>query len=133
MKIFFIGCIMLVAINASAQTSGNVTVHEPQQLSTLLEKHRAINQKMDGIPGFRIQIFSDSGTRSRDKAQKAKANFRMKFKELDAYIVFDSPNYKVEVGNFVKRLHAEQALKELKSEFPGAYIVSEDEIDFPDL
>lgn len=133
MRFVMLAVFAFFSLWAVAQTQGNVTVTQPDEVSRLLKKHIAVNEKTDGIPGYRIQIFSDSGNNSKRKAMRSKAKFRMSFNDLKAYIVFDAPYYKVEIGNFITRLDAQAVLRQLKDQYPGAYIVYEPEMEIPEL
>ncbi|MDE5929711.1 MAG: SPOR domain-containing protein [Muribaculaceae bacterium] len=72
-----------------------------------------------GRSGFRIQIF-DSNTRgARDEAQSRKRSVESRFSRMKAYVTFDSPYWRVRVGDFHTRAEAEHALTELRRSFPG--------------
>jgi hypothetical protein len=49
--------------------------------------------------------------------------FKQEFTALDAILVFNSPNYKVWVGNFKNRLDAERNLIEIKKKFSNALLI----------
>ena len=132
-KISLIGLFFLACLGSFAQAKGNININESDSVKKLVKKHIAINEKIDGIPGYRIQIFSDSGSDSKNNAMKAKAKFRKKFSDTKAYIIFDAPNYKVEIGNFLYRLDAKRILHKIKSDYPGSFIVSEPEMEMPEL
>jgi hypothetical protein len=71
-------------------------------------------------PGFRIQIYLGQ---SSSASKSAKTNFMYKFDDESAYRDYDSPNFKVLVGDFRTRLAAEGYLEKLKARYPGAYVV----------
>ncbi len=131
MKLFFPGLLLLLATSAWSQNQGNVVVHNPPALVQVMSKHLEATKEASGISGFRVQVFSDSGNRSRENARRAKARFRLNNDEIPAYVVFDAPSYKVEVGDFITRLDAERLLRELKSQYPGAFVVAVNEMEIP--
>ncbi len=133
MKLWVAALFLIISTCVSAQQTGKVNMHQPSGLESLVEKHIAVNKKMEGIPGFRIQIFSDSGNNSKRRALQAKAKFRKSFSDIEAYIVFQAPYYKVEVGNFISQLEAERVLNKLKEFYPGAFIVAEPEMEIPEV
>ena len=49
--------------------------------------------------------------------------FKKEFKEFDATIVFNTPSYKVWVGNYKTRIEAERNLKLLVKKYPNAFII----------
>jgi hypothetical protein len=61
-------------------------------------------------PGFRIQVFS---TIEIDTANAVKNELSSLPESVGIYIIFDSPYYKVRVGDFVSRPDANQLLKTL--------------------
>lgn len=115
------------------QTSypGKVVVHQDSRIDKLLEKHRAFGEK-GKLEGYRVQIFFDSGNNSKNKAAARKGQFVARFPEVGAYLTFQSPNYKVRVGDFRTRMDAEGFKAKILNDFPDAFVVR-DEINFPEL
>lgn len=73
--------------------------------------------------GFRIQVIS---TPQRDNAFKIKADLEAQFPDQKSYIIFQSPNFKVRIGNFIKREEADTFKAQLNKIFPnGVYIVDD--------
>jgi hypothetical protein len=112
--------------------SGNVEIIQDTKIEQLVQKHRTLNEKIHGIPGFRIQIFSESGTNSKNKATKVKDDFFQKFSDEEVYILFQEPNYKVRIGDFRTQLDALGFLHKIQGAYPNAFIVN-DKINFPKL
>jgi len=108
----------------------NIKIIQDEKVSVLVSKHIRINQNRDGIPGFRIQIFFDSGTNSKTHAQGIFDGFRAKYPDVTAYLTFKAPNYKVRVGDFRTRLDAQRFLNEIITEYPNAWIIPE-QINLP--
>lgn len=70
--------------------------------------------------GYRIQIYFGN---DKLQAKDVRSKYLNAFPTSKAYEVYEIPNFKVRVGDFRTRLEAYQFLKQLKSEFPGAFIV----------
>ena len=115
-----------------AQTSGTTRtqVVQDDRVSLLVSKHILINQNLKGIPGYRIQIFFDSGNNSKTKAQGIYEEFISKYPGIGAYLSFKSPNYKVRIGDFRTRLDARRFLNEIIVIYPNAWI-TDDLINLP--
>ncbi len=113
---------------AKAQ-KGNVVIVENPQISTLVEKHKYLNEKQK-IVGWRVQIFFDSGNNSKSRAFSKKGEFMTKFPNMPVYLMFQSPYYKVRVGDFRTRIDAEGFKQKIVGEFTDAFVVK-DEINFP--
>ena len=119
--------ILFISLNATAQTdTGSVVVHKDPRIELLVKKQIEINEfttrnARRSAPGFRIQVVS---TNDRNKAFTAKSTIYQQFPELKAYLLYQSPFYKLKVGNFLKREDAEEYLSAIKQYFPtGVYIV----------
>jgi len=132
--IFFFLCInpVITYSQKSAPDTGKVEIIQDPKVDILVAKHIQINQNKGGIEGFRIQIFSDSGNNSKNQAQATSDEFITKFPNINAYLSFKSPNYRVRVGDFRNRLDAQKFLLEITSDYPNAFIIS-DKINLPNV
>jgi hypothetical protein len=109
---------------------GQVQIIQDEKVDLLVSKHVQINQNRNGIDGYRIQIFFDSGNNSKTKAQSIFEGFKAKYPDERAYLSFKSPNYKVRVGDFRTRLDAQRFLNDIIDEYPNAWIIA-DMINLP--
>jgi hypothetical protein len=109
---------------------GHIQVIQDDKVDLLVSKHIQINQNRNGIEGYRIQIFFDSGNNSKTKAQSVYEGFKAKNPDVRAYLSFKSPNYKVRVGDFRTRLDAQRFLNDIIIEYPNAWIIA-DMINLP--
>ncbi len=76
------------------------------------------------IQGFKVQLCSESGNNARQKATSMKSSFLSKYPNYDAQMVWESPNFKVRVGNFTSKLDATLFWRQIVPFFPQAYVVS---------
>lgn len=127
---FHISCIAFTQENDSI--IGEVSIINDQALDDLLNKHLHYCQNYRYIPGYRIQIYFDSGNNSKKGALNAKALFITKYPDVEAYIIFQEPYYKVRVGDFRTKMEAEGFLKIINADFPNAYRVN-DKINYPEI
>lgn len=118
--------------NAQNQKEGNKEVVQDSKVDELIQKHIKVNEVANTIPGFRINIFFQSGNNSKTNANQAKAAFIAKYPEIEAYVVFDEPNYKVKVGDFRTRMEARGFVEKIKADFPDAFVIK-DNIFFPKI
>ncbi|MBL7138380.1 MAG: SPOR domain-containing protein [Bacteroidales bacterium] len=114
-----------VALPAQATGEGKVKIIQDPAIEQLVQKHIKVNETRDGIPGYRIQIFFDSGTNSKINAKMECEKFRRRYPGTGVYLTFISPNYKVRVGDFRTRLDAFRFLQELQSDYPNGYVVAD--------
>ena len=110
--------LLLPALTAGAQVriTGDVAV------TRMVEKHVELNSMVKTIPGYRVQIASFSGANSKLNAFNLRDRFLLDYPAVQAYIVFDEPNFKVKVGDFRTRLEAYAFLQQIKEVYKG-YLV----------
>jgi hypothetical protein len=114
----------------AAGTTGDIRIIQDEKVDLLVSKHIQVNQNRRWIDGYRIQIFFDSGTNSKTKAQSIYDSFKGRYPETGTYLTFKAPNYKVRVGDFRTRLDAQRFLNSIIGEYPNAWII-EDMINLP--
>jgi hypothetical protein len=107
-----------------AQGEG-IVVHKDDRIDRLMEIYTRSVQAREFSRGYRIQIMA--GT-SRDKAQKAQGNFDLQYPQYRSYLTYNSPYFKLRVGDFTERLEAFRFLQTIKNTYSGAFIV-EDEVN----
>lgn len=125
----FIYCLFLICfiVPLFAQVKeGAVEIIEDEKITKLVATHIRINDSLGTIPGYRLQLFFTSGVNGKKLAQEVEADFIKKYPEINAYLLWDSPNYKVRVGDFRTRLDALKFQDEIKVDFPSAYLVQDD-------
>lgn len=110
----------------------NGKVKHSSRVDSLLALNIRLNRKKKSADGYRLQIFSTSGTNARERAQTIKARFLRKHAEYDIYVKFQSPDWKVRVGNFRNKSEVLKLKSLVRKDFPDAFIVP-DQIEFPAL
>lgn len=103
--------------NTVAQ-EGKISISKDPKIDKLLTFQKEINQETDNDNRLKIQIFNGNLR----NAEKVKSKFEFKYKDIPTSIKFETPNYKVWVGNFRTNLEAERYLIEVKETFPNAFI-----------
>lgn len=72
------------------------------------------------IEGFRVQVLATS---SQENADRLRYELAIEYGK-DIYIIFDAPNYKVRIGNFIDRRLAEKLRLELINKgYPSSWII----------
>lgn len=105
-------------VECIAQES-NITINQDPRFEQLLAEKRKINSSITVNDRYKVQIFYGDN----DKARKTLAEFRREFKNMDGTIIFESPTYKVWVGNFKSRIDAERKLIDIKKKHPYALLI----------
>ncbi len=114
------------------ENQGNISVNSDPRIDELVKLHVAYNESFPFMPGYRIQIFMESGNEALNQAEKVKEVFNEKYKKNNAYLIFVAPYYRVRVGDFRTRLEAEKFLQQIIKKYPNAWVIK-DEINFPEL
>jgi len=113
--------IMLIALtlvahfNAYAQ-QGSVTINQSPEIDKLLDLKKDISIKEER---YKISIYSGSLS----AAEAAQANFKESFPQYATIMEYETPNYKIYIGNFRSRLEADRALQKVKPKFSRAFIL----------
>ena len=117
----FISLIFCLFISAmSFGQNGQITIDADPRIDSLMKKQLEFNKDKHGIEGFRVQIHFGQ---NREKAQQIRTKFSKDFIELKTYLEYDSPYYKIRVGDFITRLNAYKVQKEISKKYVGTYIV----------
>ncbi len=106
-------------------------VKQDESVDRLISSFRQHNRSK-GMQGFRVQIYTASGNRSKLLTDRVKAEFDVKYQGVRSYITYDEPYYKLRVGDFRSRFEAQQFLKKISSEYLYAIVVV-DRINLPRL
>lgn len=82
------------------------------------------------MSGYRVRIFFDNKQSARAASESAMETFNKNYHGIPAYRSYQSPFFKVTVGDFRTKSEAMVLLKSLKNLFPSAFIVKEN-INYP--
>ena len=101
-------------------TTGEIISINQKGVDKLVSKYKQILKKTGGVEGWRIQlIFKDQ----KEEILPYQIKFTNLYPEIPVQIAFDSPNYKLTVGNFRTRNEALKIKHQISKKFPGAYPV----------
>jgi len=110
-------------IQPSGSNQGIIVIYQDEQVKNLMLRYVDYRRKDNNIPGYRIRIFSESGTNARQHMYSEKARFMKEFPEIDVYFDSDQVYMKLYVGDFRNKAEAFRAYIQIKKEFPKAFIV----------
>jgi vancomycin resistance protein YoaR len=113
---FIFICLSICYAKAQDQ---NITITQDPKFEQLLNEKRKINTSLTVNDSYKIQIFSGNS----ENAKKTLNEFRQEFSTIDATIVFNTPNYKVWVGNFRTRIEAEKTLADIKNRYKNVLLI----------
>lgn len=105
-------------------------VKQSYLIDSLLVLHKKINSVDSLVPGYRIQIFFESGNYSKGLAMQIAEDFQENYPDVRHYLSFNEPYYRIRVGDFRTIIEAKGFLMKVMSKYPSAFEVK-DLIYFP--
>lgn len=111
---------------AQHDAQGNVvTIHEEESAAAAIG---AIDSRVkpSKVSGYRVVIYFNNGQYAGDKAQSVLSSFRAKHPGVNAYLVFESPYFKVSVGDCLTMEEAIILMNSISHDYPKAFPKRED-------
>ncbi|GEO09864.1 SPOR domain-containing protein [Segetibacter aerophilus] len=126
-SIFIICPIIVKSQVSNSDTFSSVIVNKDPRFDEMAAKQAEINKKSlrsgpRRVSGFRIQA---ANTQNRDEANAVKAELLSRFPNEKSYLLYQAPNFRVRIGNFLTQREALQLRKMISALYPkkGIYIV----------
>ena len=117
-KILFFSLLNILYSHIYSQNSILVN-SEDSLLNKLIKIKLEVNKEMYEKNYYSIQLFSGDF----DNAEKIYLEFSSYFPNLKKTLTFETPNYKVRVGNFEKKINADIKLEEIKKKYKSAFVL----------
>ena len=95
--------------------NGSIKINQSNKLDSIIKLKKELNSK---IQNLRIQIYSGD----RENAEQIIQEFNDIFNDTTANVIYETPNYKVWVGNYYTQLEADKRLIEIRKKFRSAFI-----------
>ena len=137
-KITGISCLFFFISKSNFTFGQEVTTYNPDssiiitkdaRFDELVNKQKEQNLINQSMHGYRIQIYFGG---IRQKASEVKLDFNSRFPDIQTYISYQQPNFKVRIGDYRNRYEAQKFLKEIEGLYPTSFIVP-DEVKLPPL
>jgi len=109
---------MLIAQNIP--DGGKVTVKGDPRIDKILNRRVEFYSLDSSSQGYRLQILSIT---DRKEAMLEMENFQLKYPEIPIYIKYDSPNFKLRIGDFSNKIEAHYWFIKLQEEYPRLFVV----------
>ena len=104
-----------------AQTEdGVVHIESSAHVDQMLVQKKQYNKSLEKFQGFKIQIYYGS----EKKCYEVKEEFTSLFPTIDTSIIFSTPQWKLQIGNYRTRLEADHAMVGIKKEYPSAIVLA---------
>ena len=95
--------------------NGSIKINQSNKVDSIIKLKKELNSK---IQNLRIQIYSGN----RENAEQIIQEFNEIFNDTTADVIYETPNYKVWVGNYYTQLEADKILIEIRKKFRSAFI-----------
>jgi len=121
MKIYvtlFVLTLLLLSTSGYSQ-QGSLQVIQDEKITELLRIKTNLSKENKISDGFTIQLFNGE----LKEANTIIRDYNRTTSTWSATIEYETPNYKVWVGNYVTRLEADRALLEIQKNFPNAFVL----------
>ncbi|MEO7209760.1 MAG: SPOR domain-containing protein [Chitinophagaceae bacterium] len=132
-KSFFIFIFLFATHFAQAAIIDTVIIHGDARVDMFVNEEIAVNKRTANMTsgglykGYRLQVLS---TRSREEAFKLKAWFLQNEPGQKTYLLFQSPYFKVRIGNFLTKSDALDFKKELSRIYAQSVYVVDDAVEY---
>ena len=123
----FLSFLTLCQLNAFGQTKeGTVRIESSAHIDEMVAQKKDYNKTVETLQGYKIQIYYGS----EKKCYEVKDEFSSLFRDIATSIIFSTPQWKLQIGNYRIRLEADHAMVNIKKEYPAAIVLaSEIEIE----
>lgn len=100
--------------NTSKLPTGKTTINADPNIKSLLTTKLAEKNNSN----YKIQLYYGS----LNKAHAVLSKFNSKHSQWPGKIEYETPNYKVWVGNYLTRIEADKAMIQISKNFPSAFV-----------
>ena len=119
----------LVGRSIMSVLGSGVTVNQSRAMRSAFDSYVS-NNAGKKMSGYRIRVYYDNGQNARNRSEAVARSISAAFPGIGVYRTFDSPNFKVCVGDFRTKDEALKVYHSLRANYPTAIILKET-INYP--
>ena len=119
----------LVGRSILSVLGSGVTVNQSRTMRSALDSYVS-NNAAKKLTGYRIRVYFDNGQNVRNRSEAIARSISGTYPGIGVYRTFESPNFKVTVGDFRTKDEALKVYHSLKASYPTAIILRET-INYP--
>ncbi len=119
----------LVGRNVLSVLGSGVTVNQSRAMRTAFDNYVSRNASKK-LTGYRIRVYFENGQNARGRSEAIARSISGSYPGMGVYRTFESPNFKVSVGDFRTKDEALKVYHSLKASYPTAIILKET-INYP--
>jgi hypothetical protein len=109
-------------VDNTYKSTGDKPLYVNKKLQTVLDTLAQQNKAIRYISGYRIQLYVGN---VRQEADNAKSYIYQTFPDLNPYVSYSQPTYRVKAGDFMYRSDAEQYLEQIRAQYSSAVILAD--------
>jgi len=106
---------MILTFSYGFSQIGEVKINKSEKLEKIIQIKKELNKK---IQNLKIQIYNGD----RNQAETIKVEYIETFNDTSAKMIYETPNYKVWVGNFFTQIEADKYLLKIRKKYKSAFI-----------
>ncbi|MFN3951318.1 MAG: SPOR domain-containing protein [Thermaurantimonas sp.] len=110
---------LIITLGISHVVNAQIDEETSESMRQMFQNYRRKFENKSRVTGYRIQLF----TGNKQMADKIRSQYVQLNLSHPVYMVFEMPNYKIQVGDFRNRLEAEGVRESLMNTFSGAFLV----------
>jgi len=110
-----------VNITFAQETTGNRFIVNDKVEALIAQRADCVAHDKQTLKYYHIQLYNGQNI---GRARGVRAKFNNLFPNVYSIVEWETPEYKVWVGEYENKLSADQALLRIKKEFPNAFIVN---------
>lgn len=118
-KLLLLSLISVAFLGPLKAQKARLTINQDERIPELLQLKKSLEKDNKLGGGYTVQLYYGELT----KANEVIREYKNKYTSWPGSIEYETPNYKVWVGNFGNRLDADRALHMIKNDFPAAFIL----------
>ena len=112
--------LLIPGVLLSQENEGDLRVESSASVKELIAQKIAHNKEQNSYPGYKIQIYYGS----EKECYEIKDEFTSLFPDIPTSIIFSTPQWKLQVGEYRSRLEADKSIQSIKKEYPSAIVLS---------
>lgn len=123
--IAFFFCNRYVKAQELKPAEGSIEVIQDDKITQLSDQYTRMSLNNPEVDGYRVQIFFDSGSNSKNTATTIKGEFDLSYPGTRSYLSYKEPYYRVRVGNFRTLVEAVGFQKKIALDYPNSFPVKD--------
>ena len=112
---------IFVDLAANKPGQGTVKIKQDPKIKGLVgKKGQGFQTDASGqhlkLEGYRIQLYMDKQQKAKNEAKSLEQRVKQIYPELSTYVIYDSPNWRLRVGDFKSYEEADKFMRELRTD-----------------